>query len=69
MGARAFMSPRLLQILPAHLHFGYVGRPERAASGEGYPVAHANEQDRIIATALNVGEAVSQYPRKLPGER
>jgi 2-oxoglutarate decarboxylase len=69
MGARAHMGPRLLQILPAHLKFGYIGRPERAASGEGYPVAHANEQNRIITTALDVGEAVSQYPRKLPGER
>jgi 2-oxoglutarate dehydrogenase E1 component len=69
MGARAHMGPRLMQILPAHLRFGYIGRPERAASGEGYPVAHANEQNRIITTALNAGEAVSQYPRKLPGER
>ncbi len=69
MGARAHMSPRLLQILPAHLRFGYIGRPERAASGEGYPVAHANEQHRILTTALNVGEAVSQYPHQLPGER
>ncbi len=69
MGARAHMSPRLMQILPQHLRFGYIGRPERAASGEGYPVAHAAEQNRIITTALNVGEAVSQYPRKLPGER
>ncbi len=69
MGARAHMSPRLLQILPEHLHFGYIGRPERAASGEGYPVAHAMEQDRIVATALDLGQPVSQYPRKLPGER
>jgi 2-oxoglutarate dehydrogenase E1 component len=69
MGARAHMSPRLLQILPEHLEFGYVGRPERAASGEGYPVAHANEQNRIVSTALDLSEAVSQYPRKPPGER
>jgi 2-oxoglutarate decarboxylase len=69
MGARAHMSPRLMQILPHNLRFGYIGRPERAASGEGYPVAHAAEQNRIITTALNIGEAVSQYPRKLPGER
>jgi multifunctional 2-oxoglutarate metabolism enzyme len=69
MGARAHMGPRLLQILPANLKFGYIGRPERAASGEGYPVAHANEQNRIITTALNVSDPVSQYPRKLPGER
>jgi 2-oxoglutarate dehydrogenase E1 component len=69
MGARAFMSPRLLQVLPEQLQFGYIGRPERAASGEGYPIAHATEQDRIIGTALNLSEPVSQYPRKLPGER
>ncbi|MBV9802744.1 MAG: hypothetical protein JO130_06120, partial [Solirubrobacterales bacterium] len=45
------------------------GRPERAASGEGYPVAHAAEQHRIITTALDLGEEVSQYPRKAPGDR
>jgi 2-oxoglutarate dehydrogenase E1 component len=69
MGARAYMSPRLLQILPEPLEFGYVGRPERAASGEGYPVAHAQEQNRIVSTALDLAQPVSQYPRKLPGER
>jgi 2-oxoglutarate dehydrogenase E1 component len=69
MGARAHMSPRLLQILPAHIQFGYVGRPERAASGEGYPIAHATEQHRIVSTALDVAQPVSQYPRKDPGER
>ena len=69
MGARAHMSPRLLQVLPEHLHFGYIGRPERAASGEGYPVAHADEQNRIVSTALDLSQPVSQYPRKLPGER
>ncbi|MEO6858197.1 MAG: multifunctional oxoglutarate decarboxylase/oxoglutarate dehydrogenase thiamine pyrophosphate-binding subunit/dihydrolipoyllysine-residue succinyltransferase subunit [Solirubrobacteraceae bacterium] len=69
MGARAFMSPRLLQVLPEELQFGYIGRPERAASGEGYPIAHATEQNRIVATALDISQPVSQYPRKLPGER
>jgi 2-oxoglutarate decarboxylase len=69
MGARAFMSPRLLQILPEHLHFGYVGRPERAASGEGYPIAHATEQARIVRTALDSSTEVTQYPRIAPGER
>jgi 2-oxoglutarate dehydrogenase E1 component len=69
MGARAHMSPRLLQILPEHLEFGYIGRPERAASGEGYPIAHAQEQNRIVCTALDTAESVTQYPRKLPGER
>jgi 2-oxoglutarate decarboxylase len=69
MGARAYMSPRLLQVLPEHLLFGYIGRPERAASGEGYPIAHATEQRRIITAALDLSLSVSQYPRKLPGER
>ncbi|HEY2438190.1 MAG TPA: multifunctional oxoglutarate decarboxylase/oxoglutarate dehydrogenase thiamine pyrophosphate-binding subunit/dihydrolipoyllysine-residue succinyltransferase subunit, partial [Solirubrobacteraceae bacterium] len=69
MGARAHMSPRLMQILPHHLRFGYIGRPERAAAGEGYPVAHAKEQNRIVSTALDLSQPVSQYPRKLPGER
>jgi multifunctional 2-oxoglutarate metabolism enzyme len=69
MGARAFMAPRLLQLLPPELQFGYIGRPERAASGEGYPIAHAMEQDRIVSTGLDLRQQVSQYPRKLPGER
>jgi 2-oxoglutarate decarboxylase len=69
MGGRAFMSPRLLQVLPEELQFGYIGRPERAASGEGYPIAHATEQNRIVSTALDISQPVSQYPRKLPGER
>jgi 2-oxoglutarate dehydrogenase E1 component len=63
------MSARLRQILPERIAFGYIGRPERASPGEGYPVAHALEQDRIVQTALNFGQPVSQFPRKLPGER
>ncbi len=69
MGARAFMSPRLLQVLPEALQFGYIGRPERAASGEGYPIAHATEQGRIVSTAFDLSRPVSQYPLHLPGER
>jgi 2-oxoglutarate dehydrogenase E1 component len=69
MGARAFMSPRLMQILPEHLAFGYIGRPERASPGEGYPAAHIAEQNRIISTALNLQIPVSMYPKKAPGAR
>jgi 2-oxoglutarate dehydrogenase E1 component len=69
MGARAFMSPRLLQILPQSLRFGYIGRPERASPGEGYPAAHIGEQNRIISTALNLSIPVSMYPAKAPGQR
>ena len=69
MGARAHMSPRMLHILPEHLEFGYVGRPERASPGEGYPAAHTVEQTRIIRTALDLSVPVSVNPDKLPGER
>jgi 2-oxoglutarate dehydrogenase E1 component len=69
MGARAHMFPRLMQILPEHLAFGYIGRPERASPGEGYPAAHVTEQSRIIRTALDLSMPVSLYPRKMPGER
>jgi len=69
MGARAHMSQRLRQILPEPLVFGYIGRPERGSPGEGYPVAHALEQERIIITALDLKLPVSQFPPKPPGER
>ena len=69
MGARAHMSPRLMQILPEHLRVGYVGRPERASPGEGYPAAHNEEQNRIIRTALDLGVPCTLYPKKLPGDR
>jgi 2-oxoglutarate decarboxylase len=69
MGARAHMFPRLMQILPEEIHFGYIGRPERASPGEGYPAAHIAEQSRIVRTALDLTLHTSQYPRKTPGER
>jgi len=69
MGARAHMFPRLMQILPERLRFGYIGRPERASPGEGYPAAHIAEQSRIVETALDLSIPVSLYPRKTPGER
>ena len=69
MGARAHMSPRLMQILPKHLKFGYIGRPERASPGEGYPAAHTAEQNRILRTALDLRQPVSLYPAKPPGAR
>jgi 2-oxoglutarate decarboxylase len=69
MGARAHMSPRLLQMLPSSLEFGYIGRPERASPGEGYPAAHTMEQTRIIRTALDLSIPVSVNPAKAPGER
>ncbi len=69
MGARAHMFPRLMQIMPEGMRFGYIGRPERASPGEGYPAAHIDEQNRIVTTAIDLGEPISPYPRKAPGER
>ena len=63
------MSPRLMQILPDDLEFGYIGRPERAIPGEGYPAAHIAEQNRIVSTALDLAVPASAYPKKTPGER
>ncbi|HEV7585517.1 MAG TPA: multifunctional oxoglutarate decarboxylase/oxoglutarate dehydrogenase thiamine pyrophosphate-binding subunit/dihydrolipoyllysine-residue succinyltransferase subunit [Solirubrobacteraceae bacterium] len=69
MGARAHMFPRLMQIMPAGMHFGFIGRPERASPGEGYPAAHIDEQNRIVTTAIDLRQPISQYPRKAPGDR
>jgi multifunctional 2-oxoglutarate metabolism enzyme len=69
MGARAHMFPRLMQIMPEEMHFGFIGRPERASPGEGYPAAHITEQNRIVMTAIDLGQPISQYPHKTPGER
>ena len=70
MGARAYMSQRLRQIMDdTALEFAYIGRPERASPGEGYPAAHAQEQARIVRTALDITQPVSQFPKLFPGER
>ncbi len=69
VGARAHMFPRLMQIMPEEIHFGFIGRPERASPGEGYPAAHIAEQNRIVTTAIDLDQPISQYPRKTPGQR
>jgi multifunctional 2-oxoglutarate metabolism enzyme len=69
VGARAHMFPRLMQIMPQDIHFGFIGRPERASPGEGYPAAHIAEQNRIVTTAIDLDRPISQYPRKAPGQR
>ena len=69
MGPRAHMFPRLMQIMPDRMGFGYIGRPERASPGEGYPAAHIAEQSRIVTTAIDPGVPISQYPRMTPGQR
>ncbi|MFN2612920.1 MAG: multifunctional oxoglutarate decarboxylase/oxoglutarate dehydrogenase thiamine pyrophosphate-binding subunit/dihydrolipoyllysine-residue succinyltransferase subunit [Solirubrobacterales bacterium] len=56
MGAWSVMSRRLPDLLPEGVEFRYVGRPPRAAPGEGYAAAHAREQERIVLTALTPGQ-------------
>src|SRR5207248_11127569 len=52
MGARSYMKYRLDEIIPEGMKYDYVGRELRASPGEGYPVAHKREQDRIVRVAL-----------------
>ena len=52
MGAFKVMNRRLPELLPKGVEFRYVGRPQRASPGEGYPAAHRLEQERIVLTAL-----------------
>ncbi len=52
MGCWKVMSRRLPDLLPEGVELGYIGRPIRASPGEGYSVAHAREQERIVLTAL-----------------
>jgi len=53
MGARAHVRRRLVERLPnGLLDIDYVGRPYRASPSEGYPGAHAVEQERIVREAL-----------------
>ncbi len=52
MGARAYMRRRLIERKRDKLEIDYVGRPYRASPSEGYPGAHAVEQERIIKEAL-----------------
>jgi 2-oxoglutarate dehydrogenase complex dehydrogenase (E1) component-like enzyme len=55
MGCWKVMSRRLPDLIPEGVELGYVGRPTRASPGEGYSVAHAREQERIVLTALTPG--------------
>jgi 2-oxoglutarate dehydrogenase E1 component len=52
MGARAYVRRRLIERLRAQLDIDYVGRPYRASPSEGYPGAHAVEQERLLKEAL-----------------
>ncbi len=55
MGCWKVMSRRLPDLMPEGVELDYVGRPIRASTGEGYSIAHAREQERIVLTALTPG--------------
>ena len=55
MGAWKVMSRRMPGLLPEGVELDYIGRQGRASPGEGYSVAHACEQERIVLTALTPG--------------
>ena len=53
MGARAYVRRRLIENRgDSKIEIEYIGRPYRGSPSEGYPGAHAVEQERIIGTAL-----------------
>jgi multifunctional 2-oxoglutarate metabolism enzyme len=53
MGARAHVRRRVVERLPERFEdLGYCGRSYRASPSEGYPGAHAVEQERIVREAL-----------------
>ncbi|PZR59658.1 MAG: multifunctional oxoglutarate decarboxylase/oxoglutarate dehydrogenase thiamine pyrophosphate-binding subunit/dihydrolipoyllysine-residue succinyltransferase subunit [Candidatus Meridianibacter frigidus] len=52
MGARAFVRRRLLERKTDAMDIEYIGRGYRASPSEGYPGAHAVEQERILTAAL-----------------
>jgi 2-oxoglutarate dehydrogenase E1 component len=52
MGAWRAIRHRLEEAKPEGVVLLYVGRPWRASPSEGYPTAHAREQDRIVRAAL-----------------
>jgi 2-oxoglutarate dehydrogenase E1 component len=52
MGARKFMLPELVDIVPPGLPITDVSRPERSSPAEGSHAAHRAEQGRIVEEAL-----------------
>ncbi len=52
MGAWRYVQTRLTGELPKSHRLRYIGRPERAATAEGFPEMHNEEQSRIMHEAL-----------------
>ena len=54
MGAWSYVAPRLRACTGNAMLIRYIGRPERASPAEGYVASHQEEQNRIVADALEV---------------
>src|SRR6185436_4190338 len=52
LGARKWVVPMLEQAAPKGVLVRSISRPERSSPAEGYPAAHAAEQERIVMEAL-----------------
>ncbi len=52
MGARKFVLPKIRHLVPFRIPMGDISRPERSRPAEGYPSAHAAEQERIVRETL-----------------
>ncbi len=61
-GAWTYVQPRLRASAGAAVGVRYVGRPERASPAEGYADTHQQEQARIVAMAMDIGDAVEEQP-------
>jgi 2-oxoglutarate dehydrogenase E1 component len=59
MGAWRYLEAKLRELVAEGpgMDLRYVGRRERASPAEGYPAAHAAEQNRIIRAALGSGSS------------
>ncbi|MCY0864797.1 MAG: 2-oxoglutarate dehydrogenase E1 component, partial [Sulfobacillus sp.] len=60
MGAWRYIQPRLEAHLPPGRALRYAGRPERAATAEGFPEMHEEEQGRIVQDALGESKVSTQ---------
>jgi 2-oxoglutarate dehydrogenase E1 component len=52
-GARKWVIPQLEGAAPKGVAVRHISRPERSSPAEGYPAAHAAEQERIVREALS----------------
>ncbi|MBL0171970.1 MAG: 2-oxoglutarate dehydrogenase E1 component [Gemmatimonadaceae bacterium] len=66
-GAWTYVQPRLRASAGAAVGVRYAGRPERASPAEGAADAHQEEQARIVALVMDVGDGAAQrYATPVP---